>query len=99
MSIFGPGKNVAYILIRLPMQEEGRTYEFERLVLWAEPKLEKTLQEVSGVMLASVENFITSRYVIGVDPRYDLEYVINEIKAVSQEAALQAARGLKHGRD
>lgn len=52
----------------------------EALIVWADRGLAKVIRRVEGVVFADVGGYPT-KYIVHVDPRYDLDWVEKEIEA------------------
>jgi hypothetical protein len=61
-----------------------RQVEFDRLVVWANRGFEDAFKKVPGVMTVSVDKMADVRYIVTVDPRYNLKWVMAEIEAITK---------------
>ena len=60
-----------------------REYDFDRLDVWANEGLTDNFSRIPGVLKASTQNAETN-YLVYVDPRYNLKWVMAEIEAVAK---------------
>jgi hypothetical protein len=65
-------------------ESHTRQVEFDRLVVWANRGFEDAFKKVPGVMTVSVDKMADVRYVVTVDPRYNLKWVMAEIEATAK---------------
>ena len=83
--MFGDGLEKEVIIRVLPRAEQkapsifsagGATeYDFDRLDVWANAGLQKNFERIPGVEV---------NYIIYVDPRYNLKWVVGEIEAIAK---------------
>src|SRR5512138_2428989 len=89
--MFGNGLEREVIIKILPRAEQVppsmfsaggiAEYDYERLIVWANKGYDARFQEIHGVLKADSDN-TGHKYVIYVDPRYNLKWVMAEIEAV-----------------
>ena len=63
---------------------EDKTWDFDRLKVWADAGLLSAFEQTPGIMKVHVDINVSIMYVLLIDPRYDTQWVIEEIKAVAQ---------------
>lgn len=63
-----------------------RTVEFDRLIVWADRGYTDVFKNVPGVMSVTPDKSVGVRYIIYVDPRYNLKWVMAEIEAAAKIA-------------
>jgi hypothetical protein len=91
--MFGNGLEREVIIAVLPKIEERAPsmfggggiyeYQYDRLGVWADRGYKTLFEKIPGVF--KVENDDTGRrYVVSVDPRYNLKWVMAEIEAVAK---------------
>ena len=91
---YGNGRRRDVLITVLPRKDTStnfmtgdveHTYEFDRLRVWADAGLVQAFSKVEGVMQAVVPApSVPVQYVLLVDPRYDTEWVIQEVEAVAK---------------
>lgn len=67
-----------------PFGFSSQELEFDRLIVWADDGLKDAFKDVPGIMLVSQDKDAKVRYIISVDPRYNLQWVMAEIEAAAQ---------------
>jgi hypothetical protein len=89
--MFGDGLEKEVIIKVLPKQYaetnifgfgETRELDYERLDVWADKGLKTNFSAIRGVL--RVDDIGVSRYLIHIDPRYNLKWVIAEVEAVAK---------------
>ena len=57
-------------------------FDFDRLLVWADARLNSLFAAIEGVAQVTTAELPT-RYVLIIDPRYDVEFIMREVERVA----------------
>lgn len=75
---------------------QGEALDFDRVVVYADTGLLTAFKETEGIMTGSQDPGIANRYILLIDPRYDTNWTIEEIKAIAQIAERKTNESPRH---
>jgi hypothetical protein len=84
--VIGTGRKQDVIVKLLPRSVTTsfgtNEFDFDRLLVWADAQLNKAFATIDGVaQVANAE--LPTRYVLIIDPRYDITFVMAEVERVA----------------